>query len=166
MSQFLAINYETEADRAEIRSLLLAAFPTAAEADLVDRLRSDADVLLALVAKHATAIVGSIVFSQVRAPFVAVGLAPLAVRADRRKRGISSALIEAGLGELSALGVEAVFVVGDPRYYARFGFDAAAAAGFKSSYAGPHFMIRKLTSAPLAATTGEVEYAAAFAALT
>ena len=165
MSASIAISYEAEAVRGEVRKLLTASFPTPAEADLVERLRADHDLLLALIAWDASGIAGYVAFSQMHAPFVAVGLGPLAVRADRRKQRIAAKLIETALGELGGLGVEAVFVLGDPAYYARFGFDAHAASGFQSPYAGPHFMVRRLTSAQLATTTGPVEYAKAFAAL-
>jgi putative acetyltransferase len=37
-------------------------------------------------------------------------------------------LIEAGLTEAAAQGWEAVFVLGDPAYYGRFGFAAAPAS--------------------------------------
>lgn len=165
MSASVTISYESESDRDEVRALLTAAFPTSAEADLVENLRADGDMLLALVARDASRIAGYIAFSQMRAPFVAVGLAPLAVRADRRNQGIAAALIDSGLSELHALGVEAVFVLGDPAYYSRFGFDAGAATGFECVYSGPYFMIRKLTLGRLPVTSGPVAYAKAFAAL-
>lgn len=165
MSKSIAISFEAERDRAAVRDLLTSSFPTVAEADLVEQLRTDHDLLLALVAYDAAGIAGYVAFSQMKAPFVAVGLAPVAVRPDCRNQRIATKLIDAGLGQLGMLGVEAVFVLGDPGYYARFGFDAGAAAGFRSPYAGPHFMVRTLTTGPLPATTGKVEYAKAFAAL-
>ncbi len=165
MASSIAISFEAENHRVGVRELLSAVFPTTAEADLVERLRADQDLLLGLVAHDATGVVGYIAFSQMRAPFVAVGLAPVAVRADRRNQRIAAKLIDAGIGQLIMLGVEAVFVLGDPGYYSRFGFDANAAVGFRSPYAGAHFMVRTLTSGPLPATTGEVAYARAFDAL-
>ena len=41
-------------------------------------------------------------------------------------RGIGTALVEAGLVELRALGALGCVLVGDPGYYGRFGFHAAA----------------------------------------
>ena len=43
-------------------------------------------------------------------------------------------------------GWAAVFVLGDPAYYGRFGFSADAARGYASPYAGEHFLARR--SAP------------------
>jgi putative acetyltransferase len=61
-------------------------------------------------------------------------------------------------------GWAAIFVLGDPNYYARFGFDREAAAGFTCSYAGQHFMLLTL-SPPLPAIVGKLRNAPAFAAL-
>lgn len=165
MGAHITIAYEADADRAGIRGLLAAAFPSTAEADLVERLRADGDLILALVARDAAGVAGFVAFSQMAAPFVAVGLGPVAVRADCRRQQIGSRLIDTGLAQLGMLGVEAVFALGDPAYYARFGFDVQAAAGFESPYRGPHFMVAKLTPGRLPATTGAVHYARAFAAL-
>jgi putative acetyltransferase len=59
---------------------------------------------------------------------------------------------------------EIVFVLGDPAYYRRFGFDPALASGFTSPYAGPHLMALGLTQ-PLVKSADRVDYAPAFAAL-
>jgi len=51
-------------------------------------------------------------------------------------------------------------VLGDPAYYARFGFDLAAARSFDSHYSGTHFMVLRLSeNAPRG---GKVRYPAAF----
>jgi putative acetyltransferase len=50
-----------------------------------------------------------------------------------------------------------VFVLGDPAYYTRFGFDLEAARAFCSPYSGEGFMIRPLGKTPLP-TSGEVIY--------
>ena len=161
----LFVRYEAGSDGDAVRELLTQSFPTAAEADLVERLRADGDLVLAVVAENGGQIVGYAAFSMMRAPFVAVGMAPVAVSVDVRRQGIGTAMILTGLGELRAIGVEAAFVLGDPAYYTRFGFDAAAAAGFQSPYAGPHFMVATLTGRALPATTGRVDYAPPFSAL-
>jgi putative acetyltransferase len=70
-------------------------------------------------------------------------------------------LIRAGLDRVRHADWQAVFVLGDPDYYGRFGFDPARAAGFSCRYAGPHLMVLPLGGA-LPATTGAVDYAPAF----
>ena len=50
------------------------------------------------------------------------GIGPLAVRADRRRAGIGAALMTAALAALRARGLAGAVLVGDPAFYARFGF--------------------------------------------
>ncbi len=150
---------------AAVRALLLGAFPTAAEADLVERLRDDGDAWLGLVVHDGSALAGHLLLSRLRAPFPALGLGPLAVAAAARGRGVGTALMEAGLDRAAAAGFAAVFALGDPAFYGRFGFGVEQAAGFVSPYAGPYFMVRPLRPEGLPRTSGEVHYAPAFAAL-
>jgi putative acetyltransferase len=160
------IRPENPGDRAAVRALLVEAFPTAAEADLVERLRRDGDARMALVAVEAAGrVVGQITLSAMRAPFRALGLAPVAVAADRRRRGIAAALIEESIGLARAAGWQGIFVVGDPAYYTRFGFDAGAAAAFESAYAGPYLMLLALDRDAVSRARGRAEYAPAFAGL-
>jgi putative acetyltransferase len=165
----VVIRPEQPHDAAAVRTTLAAAFGGNAEADLIDRLRNDGDLVLALVAEQADRqIVGTIAFPRLAVAhdsrtFDAVGLAPLAVMPAAQRRGIGAALTRQGLAMLAARGETLVFVLGDPVYYRRFGFDAAAAAGFTCTYAGPYFMARTLgAGAPVA---GDVRYPAAFANL-
>jgi len=50
------------------------------------------------------------------------GLGPLSVRPDRQRKGIGKALVETGLKRLRATDAAVCVVLGDPVYYARFGF--------------------------------------------
>ena len=152
------------ADHAAIREILLAAFPEPDEANLVDQLRSDGDAAIELVAEDKGSIVGHILFSPVEAPFNALALAPVAVAPDRHGQGIGSALIEAGHAIARDTGWNAIFVLGEPAYYRRFGYDPAQAARFTSPYAGPYFMMLTLRG-DLDAAGGRVQHAPAFAAL-
>jgi putative acetyltransferase len=145
-----------------IGDLLRAAFPSHVEADLVDRLRRDGDLAIALAAIDDGAVVGYVAFSPMAAPFRALGLGPLAVAPARQRSGIGSRLVREGLARARRGGWEAVFVLGDPAYYGRFGFDAAAARGFASPYAGPHFLAHALGEAGLPASAGSIAYAPAF----
>ena len=160
----MIVRPEEEADEAAIRVLLEAAFPGPDEARLVDRLRADGDVELSLVAVDDT-IVGHILFSPMTAPFRALGLAPVAVLPGRQGEGVGGVLIRDGLARAAAAGWEGVFVLGQPDYYRRFGFDPAMAKGFSSPYAGPYLMARSLGGKALPVTSGRIDYAPAFAAL-
>lgn len=52
-------------------------------------------------------------------------LGPLAIDPDRQGRGIGRALVFHSLETATAAGHRLVFLVGDPTYYARFGFSVA-----------------------------------------
>lgn len=161
----MIIRPQTEDDIGAIHRLHRAAFETKAEADLVDRLRADGDAVFSLIARSGAEIAGHAMFSRMRAPFPALGLAPVSVSKDFRRQGIAAALIEDGLARAAEAGWQGIFVLGDPAYYTRFGFSAGTASGFQSPYAGPYLMARPLGARVLPETRGRVEYAPAFAAL-
>ena len=165
----LAVRAEVAEDAEAIRSVLLAAFPTALEADLVDRLRRDFDSEISLVAEECGKIVGHVMLSRMTAEgdgrqYRALGLAPVAVVPERQRQGVGGALIEQALASARLLGEELVFVLGEPAYYARFGFSAETAKPFVSPYAGPYLMAQALTGLHLPAK-GRAEHAPAFADL-
>jgi putative acetyltransferase len=159
------VRKESLEDPHSIRELHWSAFPNAAEATLVDRLRADGDSVISVVAAVGGTVVGHALFSRMDAPFPALGLGPVAVSEAWRRRGAAAALIRAGLEIARSEGWVGVFVLGDPAYYRRFGFTTAEAAAFDSPFAGPHFMAMALTGPSLPAIGGAVDYAPAFAAL-
>ena len=152
-----------EADHAAIRAVVTAAFGQPDEADLVDALRADGDALVELVAEDNDEVVGHILFSPMacepRAKVAA--LAPVAVKPGRQRDGVGIALIEAGLEDCRAKGVDAVIVLGHADYYARFGFSAELARQVRAPFSGPSFMALELTPGVLS-TERTVRYAAAF----
>lgn len=157
------IRSETPADLAAVRAVVASAFGQADEADLVERLHADGDVVVSLMAEDGGEIIGHVLLSTMLAPFRALGLAPVSVVPARQGAGVGSALIYEAIRLAREAGYEAVFVLGDQVYYSRFGFDLDTARGFASPYAGDHFAVLELT--PLNARTGAVDYAPAFAAL-
>jgi putative acetyltransferase len=161
----VVIRGEEPRDAAAVRALQQAAFGRATEAQLVDALRADGSGIISLVAVTTDEIAGHVMFSRMTAPFRALGLGPVAVLPDRQRIGIGGRLIRAGLARAKADGWEGVFVVGEPRYYEQFGFSAKMAEGFRSPYAGPYLMVLALSPGNLPATTGNIEYAPAFAAV-
>ncbi|HEY4008516.1 MAG TPA: N-acetyltransferase [Acidobacteriaceae bacterium] len=158
------IRDERQADWTAVRRLVSSAFGRSDEADLVEKLRAAGDAVVSLVAEEDGQIVGHILLSRMDAPFSALALAPVSVTPARQRSGIGSALVAAGIARARNEGWAAVFVLGEPEFYARFGFDQEAAAGFTSPYAGPYLMMLRL-SASLTATTGELRHAPAFSAL-
>jgi putative acetyltransferase len=156
---------EHAGDAAAIRSVLAAAFAGLAEADLVEHLRRDGDLVLALVAEEGGTVCGYLAFPRLSVEDGAgthsvVGLAPVGVAPTRQRRGIGGALIRAGHRRLAAQGESLVFVLGHAAYYPRFGYSADAAVPFESAYSGPHFMALRLSDR--APRGGQVRYPAAF----
>src|SRR5690606_34567628 len=136
-------------DYAAVRQVIRHAFGQEEEADLVERLRADGDVLVELVAAGETALQGHILYSPLhiaRGPesLRAAALAPLSVLPAFQRRGLGGDLIRAGNARCAALGLDAVIVLGHADYYPRFGFSAAAAESLEAPFSGPHFMALEL----------------------
>ena len=160
----ITIRTETEDDEPAVATVVHRAFGQLDEARLVSRLRTDGDVAISLVAVAAAEIVGHIMLSEMVAPFRALGLAPLYVAPEHQRKGIGRSLVQEALKQAREQGWDAVFVLGDPGYYERFGFQVDLARGFSSPYAGPHFMTLPL-GLRLPTTSGKIDYAPAFASL-
>lgn len=137
------IRHARPSDHGAVRQLVADAFQGETEARLVDLLRADGDVLFELVSLNGETVEGHILFSRMWADrqglYAALG--PLAVRPDRQRTGIGSALVRAALETAREFGVEGVILLGHPAYYPRFGFSTQAARQVRSPYAGnPAFM--------------------------
>jgi putative acetyltransferase len=132
------IRYIRAADHAAVAEVVSAAFARDDEARLVERLRAEGDVVLELVAEADGRIEGHVLFSRLWADHhgLFAALAPLAVRPDRQRTGVGSALVRSGLTHVREYGCHGVLVLGDPAYYGRFGFDAALAGDVSSPFRG------------------------------
>lgn len=159
----LLIRPEADSDQEDITELLLAAFPTSFEARLVEHLRKDGDAVFSLVAVEASDVIGHALFSRLRAPEGALSLAPVAVAAHRRRRGIAAAMIKAGIGRARAEDWSAVVVLGDPSYYRRFGFSRKAVLGMSCRYSGPGLLGLALSENGLEGA--RIEHAPAFSSI-
>jgi putative acetyltransferase len=164
------IREEAPSDRLTVHEVQEAAFGRPDEADIVDRVRASASPHLSLVAEMRGRVVGHIFFSQVsidgsRPAPPSGGLAPVGVHPSVQGRGAGSALIRAGLRACPEFGWKAVFLVGDPAYYSRFGFVLAAPLGlhYESEAFDSAFQVLELEPGALAGCTGWVRYHEAFA---
>ena len=163
----MIIRPESERDCTAIRKLHSEAFRSDEEACLVDRLRRTGALAVSLVAEDEQQVIGHIALSpmQRRADQpVTLGLGPLAVVPERQNEGVGSALVEAAIEEARAEGVGALFVLGHPDYYPRFGFLPANHRGIQCVYEGPPeaFMVIELQPEGLRGYSGVVRYHEAF----
>ena len=153
------IRREGETDAEAIRAVTAAAFarPDAPgqappEVRLVDELRASGAWLpaLSLVATGPGGdVTGHVLCTRGHVGDVPVlALGPLAVRPDRQRAGVGSALMHAVLGAGDALGEPLVALLGDPGYYGRFGFRLASEFRIAPPVAGwqPHFQVRLLAA--------------------
>ena len=95
------------------------------EPHIIDRLRSDGDLTLSLLAVKAQSIVGHVAFSKVSINSIHnhwYGLGPVAVTPTLQKHGIGTTLINAGLKLMQERNAHGIALIGDPGYYSRFGF--------------------------------------------
>ena len=164
----IALRPERDGDAAAIRALITAAFlgaehSSGTEGTIVDALRASDMLTVSLVAEEHGVIVGHVAYSPVTIDDVDMGwfgLGPVAVSPDHQRQGIGARLIEAGLAQLRDTGAQGCVVLGDPAYYARFGFESDPALAYPGV---PAEYFQRLVLAG-AAPTGEVAYHQSFAA--
>jgi putative acetyltransferase len=161
----LAIRVEEPHDARAVRRVIVAAFKGHLEADLVDTLRRHGKIAASLVATMGHSIVGHALLTDVtlHGPGLAprgAGLAPLAVRPLLQRRGIGAQLMRAATGCARDAGYGFMVLLGDPAYYRRFGFRAAATLGLACEFDAPEeaFMALELAPGALAGASGLVRY--------
>lgn len=150
----------------------LGALVTAAFADegpntarFVRAVRQKAQIVLAEVATADGVIVGHSQWCVAPIlvdgfPIRAAYLACLSVEPTRQRQGIGSLLVLSGLAHLRREGFQAVTLLGDPTYYARFGFSPALAQKIKGPHRlkGPGFQALELEKRALNAVTLVSDY--------
>jgi len=166
------IRDEQPGDEAAIHAVVLQAFGRATEAVLVKCLRGNGKAVVSLVAEEEGQVLGHVLFGPVvieavAARHAALGLAPFAVLPAFQRLGIGSALVSAGLARCRSLGHTRVVVLGEPSYYARFGFSPAAEFGIR--YPGDvlreDFMALALVPGALDGCAGVARYSSEFESL-
>lgn len=162
----LTIRPERLADPAAITEVVAAAFPTPAEAKLVEALRAAGRLSVSLMAEEDGELVGHVALSPVTVggEIRGLGLAPVAVRPDRQGRGVGKKLITEALAAARSAGAAFVVVLGEPEYYSRFGFLPASGWKLSDEYGGGEaFQAIELTPGVIPASGGVVKYAPEFA---
>lgn len=163
----MGIRVEEAADWPAVYDIYETAFGQRTEAELVRHLHEDGDLILSLTA-YGEIPAGHIAFSRLvlheTPPVKGAVLAPLAVALAFQGQGVGSSLVEQSLKRLTDDGYDLVVVLGDPNYYARFGFSARLASRLKTPYDGPYLQALALSEKGNEAH-GPVSYARAFAEL-
>jgi putative acetyltransferase len=165
------IRPERPEDAEALRALHLAAFaPSTAEAEILDALRADGDLVvpLSLVALHDGAIAGHVAISRAwvesGAPAVEVlGLGPIGVEPALQRRGVGAALMHACLAAAADTEWPLIALLGHADYYPRFGFESADGLGIRCPYpvAPEHWMAYRLPAYD-PGLRGAFRYAGAF----
>ena len=109
-------------DDLNISVLVVNAFRQPNESNLIRSLRARGEIAVELVAEEDGGLAGHIVLSRLRTPANWLALGPVCVRRESARRGIGHELIVNGLDLARRQKADAVVVVGDPKYYRRFGF--------------------------------------------
>lgn len=134
----IQLRHEAPDDIAAIDALTIAAFANAphtshTEHFIVRALRAASELTLSIVAEEQGQIVGHVALS----PVVITdahghqttgwqGLGPISVLPARQGQGIGSRLIRQAIAELRDMRAAGCVLLGEPTYYARFGFEAHA----------------------------------------
>ncbi|WP_197422543.1 MULTISPECIES: GNAT family N-acetyltransferase [unclassified Phenylobacterium] len=127
----IRLRLERPEDATTIHALTEAAFAglpfsDGAEPGVIDALRAAGALTLSLVATDGAEIAGHVAFSPVVIDGRSggwYGLGPVSVWPHRQRKGIGQALIRDGLRRLRSMGAGGCVLLGDPAYYARFGFE-------------------------------------------
>ena len=155
---------EAPEDTDAVYAVNAAAFPSEAEAGLVDALRKEAQPVISLVADSPAGIVGHILFTPVtlsgNEDLALMGLAPMAIAPAYQRQGIGGRLITAGLEACREQGALGCVVLGHPEYYPRFGFDPSVRFGIRCEFDVPEevFMVQELVPGALQGVGGTIHY--------
>jgi putative acetyltransferase len=123
---------ETAADVQKIEQLTTSAFLSAphtshTEQYVVNALRAAGQLAVSLVAEADGTLIGHVAISPVSISDGApgwFGLGPISVLPQHQRQGIGSKLIREALRMLRERGAAGCVVLGEPKYYGRFGFHA------------------------------------------
>jgi putative acetyltransferase len=131
------VRRERAEDEREISDVVEAAFDDASVATFTESIRVSAGYVpeLTFVGEEDGRIVGFTMLSYVGLDGGPVDrlltLTPVAVRPDRQRQGVGTAVVRAAVAAADDRGEPLVLVEGIPAYYPRFGFVSATALGLE-----------------------------------
>jgi putative acetyltransferase len=133
--------------RPKVYALLKSAFPKSDyEAALVQKLHEHGTALHEWVCIHTSKVVAYVAFSHAYHGRDVCGLhlAPMAVAPDWQKQGVGSELLRFALRQES-ISSQPLFVLGEPEYYRRFGFEPCQEPVCPFDTGNAHFLSMRST---------------------
>jgi len=112
-------------ENCKVLALYPLAFPEEELRPVVTALLEGKDDVLSIAAFEGENLVAHVLFTLFGGEGVrdkCALLGPLGVVPSHQRKGLGSLVVRAGLERLDKMGVGAIFVLGDPAYYHRFGF--------------------------------------------
>lgn len=158
------IRTEYKGDFDDIREINEEAFNQPEEADLVESLRKNGQIIVSLVAEQNSVAIGHILFSKAHIEGHKINIAalgPVAVLPEEQGAGIGSLLVREGFDECLSQGYDVVIVLGNPDFYSKFGFKPASEFGINSQWdniPNEAFMALELHAGALDNTEGTAHY--------
>lgn len=152
----IKIDVEEEKDFEGINKLLIEAFKDEKHSNhnehlLVQKLRKSSSYIprLTLTAKINNELVGFIMFTKAYiGDYEVLALAPLAVSPKYQNQKIGTFLVNYGHEVAAKYGYTHSIVLGNPKYYSRFGYKNADTLGIKNPFDVPndYFMVKILNN--------------------
>jgi putative acetyltransferase len=133
----LVVRQERPEDERAISEVIETAFDDASVAEFTDKIRASAGYVpqLTFVGEEDGEVVGFTMLSYVGLDGGPVDrvltLTPVAVRPDRQRQGIGTAVVRAAIKAADDRGEPVILVEGVPAYYPRFGFVSATELGLE-----------------------------------
>jgi putative acetyltransferase len=121
----MVIRETTAEELPQVLALYPLAFPDEELRPVVSGLIEGEAEVLSLAVFNGEALVAHVlftIFSGEEDNRAGALLGPLGVVPDHQGQGVGNALVRDGLERLDTMGIRQVFVLGDPAYYGRFGF--------------------------------------------
>jgi putative acetyltransferase len=118
----------TPDDYVKVSALLQQAFPRSRyEVRLIEKLRQNKKIVQEWVCIHRNTVIAFIAFSNAfdGANVCGLHLAPLAVKPQMQNQGVGSELLRFALRQ-EIIKDNTIFVLGDPNFYRKFGFERCA----------------------------------------
>lgn len=168
MKKDIHIRQTTETDYSTIYHVIKTAFETAEhsdgdEQDFAVSLRTDGNYIpeLDLVAEFDRQLIGHIMFTKtyVTLPdgrkYDTLMVAPLSVLPEHCSTGTGSALMREGLRMAETMGYKTAFLLGDPNYYKRFGYELTSPYGIRHTDFPPEYLqVKEIVPRALDGITG------------